>query len=115
MIRLALACLLTLTACAPALQLAQGERASLTRDGQSILLSNPGPDTAESPALLIVGAVSGLPDVCRPRSPGVWGCALPDVPAGQRYRLAYSGTVNAGSVTFYRASAGVRPVYLELP
>lgn len=115
MIRLALACLLTLTACAPALQAVQGERASLARDGQSIVLSNPGPDTAESPALLIVGAVTGLPDVCRPRSAGVWGCALPDVPAGKLYRVAYAGTVSGGSATFYRASAGVRPVYLELP
>ena len=114
--RLLLASTLLLSACAPFLQTVQGEQASLARDGQSILFKNPGPDTAEAPALLIVGTDLSISDSrCTRRASGAVGCVLPDTPAGQQFRLPFTGKVSTASLTFYRASKGARPVYLELP
>ncbi|WP_272952891.1 hypothetical protein [Deinococcus alpinitundrae] len=41
---------------------------------------------------------------------------MPDVAAGKLYRVIIDqGQVKAGSVTFYKASTGTRPIYLRLP
>ena len=110
------ALILPLTACAPALQAAQGESASLKVDGQSVVFVNPGPDTATAPALLLGGDFVTTDQNCRKRASGYTGCSLPDVVAGKLYRVIIDqGSVSGGSVTFYRASGGVRPIYLRLP
>lgn len=106
---------LPLTACAPGLRAAQHENASLKVDGASVVFINPGPDTATAPALLRAGDFMTTDQNCRKRATGYVGCSLPDVPAGKLYRVATEGSVSAGSVTFYRASSGVRPIYLRLP
>lgn len=110
---LALACLLTLTACAPALQLAQRETASLSRVPGGIVFTNPGPDAAQDVAVLITGTLSPLPAACKVRPSGRVGCELGDVAAGAS--VALTGDVQEASITFYRAASGVRPIYLELP
>lgn len=107
--------LLALSACAPALQAAQRETASLAIDGASVVFVDPGPDTATAPALLLGGDFVTTDPNCRKRASGYVGCSFPDVPAGRLYRVVTEGTVKAGSVTFYRASSGVRPIYLRLP
>lgn len=111
--RLALAALLTLTACAPALQLAQREAASLSRVSGGIVFSNPGPDAAQDVAVLVTGTLSPLPAACKVRASGRMGCELGDVPAGVSVTL--TGDVREASTTFYRAGSGARPIYLELP
>jgi len=115
--RLLLIPLLLLSACAPALQAAQQEQASLTRDGAAVVFQNPGPDAAQSPSVLIVGSgpISVTETHCQQRSPERIGCVLPDLEPGQQYRVTVTGVVKTASVAFYRASAGIRPIYLELP
>lgn len=113
---------LALTACAPSLQLAQRERASLERDGQSVVFRNPGEAAALAPSVFLrgeglkVSAVQDGQELCTERGkPGIWGCRLPDLPGGQAFRIAVkAGTVQSGSVTFYREASGARPIYLEL-
>lgn len=109
----ALLALLALTACAPALQLAQREPATLARVPGGITFVNPGPGTAQDVALLVTGTLSPLPPACRVRPSGRIGCTLGDVPAGRSVILL--GDVRAASVTLYREGSGVRPIYLELP
>jgi len=114
--RLLLAPLLLLAACAPALQTAQRESASLKLDGASVVFVNPGPDTATAPALLLSGDFVTTDQNCKRRASGYTGCTLPDVGVGKLYRVVIDqGQVKAGSVTFYRTGSGVRPVYLRLP
>lgn len=122
--RLLLIGALLLSACAPVAQLAQPqERATLTLDGQSLLLANPGPDaltgdpgrTGDGPALMVDG-VDLVPDAAA----SVWcaanlagtrvACNLPTVPAGQRLRVTLAGLVQDAAVLAYRPSSGARPV-----
>ncbi|GAA4002560.1 hypothetical protein GCM10022631_11540 [Deinococcus rubellus] len=113
---LALTCVIALASCAPALQAAQQEQASLKIDGQSVVFINPGPDTATAPALLLGGDFVTTDQNCRKRASGYVGCSLPDVTAGKLYRVIIDqGKVSGGSVTYYRAASGVRPIYLRLP
>jgi len=113
---LALTAVIALASCAPALQAAQQESASLKLDGASVVFINPGPDTATAPALLLSGDFVTPDQNCRKRASGYTGCTLPDVAVGKLYRVIVDqGQVKAGSVTFYRSSSGVRPIYLELP
>lgn len=130
--RLLIACLFSLTACAPVAQLAQpGEKATLTRDGQSLLLSNPGPDAltgdptrvGDGPALTLEGSGDLALDMaaqawCKPVTVPVgrrYACNLPTIPAGQRLRLTWTaGTVSDAGVIAYRPSLGVRPVLVWL-
>ncbi len=113
---LALTAVIAFASCAPALQAAQQESASLKIDGASVVFVNPGPDTATAPALLLSGDFVTTDQNCRKRASGYTGCTLPDVAAGKLYRVVIDqGQVKAGSVTFYRASGGVRPIYLRLP
>ncbi|WP_161884424.1 hypothetical protein [Deinococcus alpinitundrae] len=113
---LALTGIIALASCAPALQTAQRESASLKIDGASVVFINPGPDTAAAPALLLSGDFVTTDQNCRKRASGYTGCTLPDTPAGKLYRVIIDqGQVKAGSVTFYRTSGGVRPIYLRLP
>lgn len=130
--RLLIACLLTLTACAPAAQLAQpNERATLTRDGQSLLLSNPGPDAltgdpgraGDGPALTVNGTVDLALDEtarawCQPVTVSTgrrYACNLPTVPAGQRLRVAWTaGQITDAAVLAYRPGLGPRPVLIWL-
>lgn len=120
---------LALTSCAPLAQLAQPrEAATLTRDGQSLLLGNPGPDAltgdpgrpGDGPALTVDGA--GLvPDEaaarwCRANEARTRvDCTLPEVPARQRLRVTFtSGVINDAAVLAYRAGSGSRPVLVWL-
>ncbi|TSA80778.1 hypothetical protein FNU79_16170 [Deinococcus detaillensis] len=113
---LALTGLIALSSCAPALQAAQQESASLKIDGASVIFVNPGPDTATAPALLLSGDFVTTDQNCKRRASGYTGCTLPDTPAKNLYRVAIAqGKVTAGSITFYKASSGVRPIYLRLP
>ena len=120
---------LSLAACAPAVQLAQpNERATLTQDGQSLLLTNPGPDAlvgdpgrpGDGPVLAVDGAGLAL-DVVATR----WctvntartraDCTLPDVPAGQRLRVTFTaGQIHDAAVLAYRPGLGSRPVAVWL-
>ena len=109
-----LASVLLLSSCAPALQAVQGESASLTDAAGAVVFVNPGPETAEAPALLLSGALETADPNCVKRASGRYGCSLPDVVAGQQYRLVYAGKLDSASVTFYKASSGVRPIYLRL-
>lgn len=117
-----------LVSCAPVAQLAQpGEQATLTRDGLSLLLSNPGPDAltgdpsrpGDGPALTIDGAAL-QPDAqaatwCRQTTPARWACNLPTIPAGQRLRVVFvAGEVRDAGVWAYRPGLGARPVIVWL-
>ncbi|GGB62510.1 hypothetical protein [Deinococcus soli (ex Cha et al. 2016)] len=120
------ALLVLLTACAPLVQVAQpAERATLTRAGLSVTLTNPGPDAltgdpsraGDGVALTVQGA--GLvPDAqaaqwCRAATSTSWACTLPDVPAGQRLEVTFTaGTLLDAAVFTYRPSLGARPVIL---
>jgi hypothetical protein len=125
-----LICALCLTACAPLLQTVQGERGSVSIKVGAVLLSNPGPDTLRAPAVLVEGTAeltlpavlldaSGKPIAdtgCTKNTSGRWDCVLPDVPAGQRYRLApVTGAATWASASGYRDShlGGRVPVYLQ--
>ncbi|MBB5234492.1 hypothetical protein [Deinococcus budaensis] len=120
---------LSFASCAPVAQLAQpGEAATLTRDGASLLLSNPGPDAltgdpgraGDGPALTVEG--SGLvPD----DQAALWcksngmktrlSCNLPNVPAGSRLRVTLmAGQVGDALLLAYRASKGAVPVFVAL-
>ena len=113
---LALTAVIALASCAPALQTAQRESASLKLDGASVVFVNPGPDTATAPALLLSGDFVTTDQNCTRRPSGYTGCTLPDTPAGKLYRVVIDqGQVRAGSVTFYKSGSGVRPIYLRLP
>lgn len=120
--------LLALTACAPVAQLAQPtERATLTRDGLSLLLTNPGPDNltgdpsrpGDGPALVADGT-NLWPDAqaaawCKTDSGHTrLMCNLPVVPPGQRLRITFTGTVNDAGAMAYRPSQGARPIVIWL-
>ncbi|WP_019584648.1 hypothetical protein [Deinococcus apachensis] len=113
---------LLLSSCAPSLQLAQRESASLARDAQAVVFKNPGETTAQVPTVFLrgaglkVSAVNEGVEVCRERDrPGLWGCNLPDVPGGKLFRISVTaGAVESGNVTFYREASGARPIFLPL-
>ncbi len=119
---------LALTSCAPLVQLAQPkEKATLTRDGQRLLLTNPGPDAltgdpsrpGDGPALVADGT-NLWPDT----QASAWCktdgrhtrlmCNLPVVPPGQRLRITFTGTVNDAGTMAYRPSQGARPIVIWL-
>lgn len=126
--RLALLAALVLSACAPVAQLAQpGEGATLTRDADALLLSNPGPGPlagdptrpGDGPALTVSGAgLGGDPAAltwCRANPERTrLSCNLPEVPAGQRLRIRLTGDVQDAAVLAYRPTTGARPVLVWL-
>lgn len=126
--RVLLLAALALSACAPVAQLAQPqERATLIRDGQSLLLANPGPDAltgdpsraGDGPALTVLG-VNLVPDAgaaawCVPNASRTQlACNLPDVQVGQRVRVTVAGEVRDAAVLAYRPGLGARPVLIWL-
>lgn len=130
--RLLIACLLILTACAPAAQLAQpNERATLTREGMSLLLTNLGPDAltgdpgrvGDGPALTVNGSADLALDEaarawCQPVTVATgrrYACNLPEVPAGHRLRVTWTaGQVTDAAVLGYRPGLGPRPLLIWL-
>jgi hypothetical protein len=131
--RLLILAAVLLCGCAPVAQLAQpNERATLTRDGMSVLLTNPGPDAltgdptrpGDGPALTLQGSADLALDEaargwCQPVTVATgrrFACNLPTVLAGQRLRVTWTaGTVTDAGVIAYRPSLGVRPVLIWLP
>ena len=105
---------LLLASCAPLYGVVQGDRATLRVEAQAVVFANPGPDVARLPSLLIRDAASADP-LCSRLDARTVACKLPDVPAGQQYRLVTDTRPTAASVTFYRAGSGDRPVYLRVP
>ena len=102
-----------LASCAPLLSTVQGTAATLTTDGTSVLFSNPGPQTAEDVSVVLYGPVSVTGAACTLFSRS-WVCPIKDVPGGQGYRLAYTGPLNNASGSYYTASDGNRPLYIQL-
>lgn len=123
---LLLGLLAVLPGCAPAAQLAQpNERATLTRSGLSLVVTNPGPDaltgdpsrTGDGPALTVQGTglvpAAQAAQWCEAVTSSRWACTLPGVPAGQRLRVTFTaGTLLDAAVFAYRPSLGARPVIL---
>ncbi|MDP9766475.1 hypothetical protein [Deinococcus enclensis] len=130
--RLLILAAVLLSACAPVAQLAQpGEKATLTRDGQSLLLTNPAPDAltgdpgraGDGPALTVNGTADLALDEtarawCQPVTVATgrrYACNLPTVPAGQRQRVTWTaGQVTDAAVLGYRPGLGPRPVLIWL-
>ena len=105
-----------LASCAPLIAKVQGEAGSITRDGTSIYLNNPGPGPMTEAVMRLegLGLVLGAPCVARTTS-GVWGCVLKDIPEGEKFKLTpTSGTVTKASANFYRGD-GALFHRLELP
>ena len=102
----------TATACAPLLATAQGERATLSSDGTSVLFSNPGSSTAEDVSVTLYGPVTVTGAACTPFSKS-WICPIGSVPSGKGYRLQFTGPLNNASASFYRAGSGDRPIYIQ--
>ncbi|GAQ23930.1 hypothetical protein DEIGR_400063 [Deinococcus grandis] len=128
MTRLLAALLVLLTACAPLVQVAQpDERATLTRAGLSVTLTNPGPDAltgdpsrAGDGVALTVQGVGLVPDAqaaqwCRAATSTSWACTLPDLPVGTSRRVTFTaGTLLDAAAFGYRPSLGARPVLIWL-
>lgn len=126
--RLLAALLVLLTACAPLVQVAQpAERATLTRSGLSVTLTNPGPDAligdpsrAGDGVALTVQGVGLVPDAqaaqwCRAATSTSWACTLPDVPVGSSRRVTFTaGTLLDAAAFGYRPLLGARPVLIWL-
>lgn len=120
--------LVLLTACAPLVQVAQpDERATLTRAGLSVTLTNPGPDAltgdpsrAGDGVALTVQGVGLVPDAqaaqwCRAATSTSWACTLPDLPGGSSRRVTFTaGTLLDAAAFGYRPSLGARPVLIWL-
>jgi len=102
-----------LASCAPILSAVQGEPATLTTDGATVLLSNPAATVAEDAVVTLFGPVTVVGAKCTPYSKS-WICPVGDVPSGKGYRLSITGTLKNASATFYRAGSGDRPVYIQL-
>ncbi|UQN05426.1 hypothetical protein [Deinococcus sp. QL22] len=131
-ILLLLSTALTLVACAPALQAVQpNERATLTRDGQSLVLTNPGPDAltgdptapSDGVALTIDGSDALLLDAqgqkwctVEKKSFGSrWSCKLPTIAPNTRLRVAWlGGTVNDAAGLAYRPSSDATQIVIWL-
>jgi len=139
-----LACVLA--SCGPLLQqgvqLAQGgleavqnDPGTLTRDGVSILLNNPGPEAMiGNPNLAGDGVavdIQGSDDLviaappawrCSLAKPGRWHCDVPNIAAGTRARFSPGlnpvtktvGTITDAYAAFYRPATGARPIILGL-
>ena len=120
--KLLIICALALTSCAPLLQTVQGEAGSLSRDGSSILLNNPGPGPMTEAVVRVEGTGLILGAPCTYRAPNVYGCIVGTVDSGSRYRITpildlatgKVGTITRASANFYR---GTSPLFrrLELP
>lgn len=120
--------LVLLTACAPLVQVAQpAERATLTRAGLSVTLTNPGPDAltgdpsrAGDGVALTVQGVGLVPDAqaaqwCHAATSTSWACTLPDLPVGSSRRVTFTaGTLLDAAAFGYRPSLGARPVLIWL-
>jgi hypothetical protein len=93
-----------------------GEKGTLSCEGTSIVLSNPGPGPmketvirAEGPGLIL-----GAPCVARADT-NVWGCVIGTVPEGQKYRLTpLAGNISKAAGNFYRGD-NVLFTRVELP
>jgi hypothetical protein len=93
-----------------------GEKGSLSCDGASLLLNNPGPGAMKEAYIRAEGKglVLGAPCIARAET-GVWGCSIGDVPETQKYRLTpLSGSINKASGNFYRGN-NVLFTRVELP
>ena len=122
---LLLACALSvlpLVSCAPLLQTVQGEAGSVSRDGSSIILSNPGPDAMTETVMRVEGTDLLLGAPCEYRAPNVYGCLIGTVPAGSKYRVTPAlnvqtgkvGVITRASANFYKGPSGLFR-RLELP
>ena len=115
-------CALAFTSCAPLLQTIQGEAGSLSRDGTSILLNNPGPGPMAETVVRVEGTDLILGAPCVYRAPNVYGCIVGDVLEGSRYRITpildlktnKVGTITKASANFYRGTSALFR-RLELP
>lgn len=89
---------------------AQNEKATLTQVNGKVYFSNLGVDTAK----LVTIALKGPTDVpgCTEAS-GVWLCKIGDVKANSAAVINVTGKANAYNGSFYRDSAGNRPVYVQ--
>ncbi|ULH15546.1 hypothetical protein MF271_16800 [Deinococcus sp. KNUC1210] len=105
--------LLALASCAPLLSTVQGTAATLSTDGTSVLFSNPGPQAAEDVSVVLYGPVTVTGVTCIPFSRS-WICPINDVPVGKAFRLQFTGNLNNASASFYTASSGNRPLYVQL-
>lgn len=129
---LILAAALILTARAPGAHLAQpNERATPTRDGHSLLLTNTGLAVlngdpcrvGDGPVLTVNGSADLVLDEatrrwCQPVTVAAgrrYACNLPDVLAGPRLRVTWTaGQVADAAVLGYRPRMGPRPVLIWL-
>jgi hypothetical protein len=83
-----------------------GEKGTLSCEGESIVLSNPGPGPmketvirAEGPGLILGSPCVGRADT------GVWGCVIGTVPEGQKYRLTpQARKITKAAGNFYRGN-----------
>ncbi|WP_407543760.1 hypothetical protein Q0M94_28570 (plasmid) [Deinococcus radiomollis] len=93
-----------------------GEKGTLSCEGASIVLSNPGPGPMKETVIRVEGPglILGAPCVARADT-GVWGCIVGTVPEGQKYRLTpTAGTISKASANFYKGN-NVLFTRVELP
>lgn len=113
--RLLIAPLLLLASCAPVYGPVQGDKATLRVTDKEVLFSNPGPDAARLPTLLLRGSLSVTDPRCAKMDDQTIGCKLGTQLAGEVTSVFYTGRVTSASVTFYRSASGDRPIYLRWP
>jgi len=103
------------TACAPLVQTAQSETATLGRDAGHVVFTA-GAREAFDVAVYLRGDITAIeapgPASCARVGRG-WGCSLGDVPKDAQFRIKVSGTPTSGSATFYRAGSKA-PRYILL-
>lgn len=107
---------LVLTACAPALQTAQGTQNTLTVVSPGVLLfANRDADEAVAPVVAVIGVtrVYGEGATCTAVERGATYCRLPNVPAGSGYRLAFEGALEDANATWRTPSGQVRAIVLS--
>lgn len=110
--RLALLMVVALTSCAPVLSNLQHDPATLTRQGEDVVFTNPADTTAEGVTVFLAGATSVTGAQCGPVRSGT-GCIVGDVPAHKSYRLHAPGAAVTGNSLHYRPDSN-RPVLTEL-
>ena len=104
--RLLLLPLLLLASCAPLVQIAQGETGTLTRDGNAVVLNNPGPGNMTETVMRVEGVSLTLGAPCEAWAINVYGCLIGTVPEGKKYRVTpLTGTISKAASNFYRAGS----------
>ena len=97
---------LALCSCAPLVQTVQGERGSLTRDGNAVVLTNPGPGDMTETVMRVEGPGLTLGAPCEVRAVGVYGCLIGTLPEGKKYRVVpLTGTISKAAANLYRAGS----------